>query len=297
MSRDEFFESLLPATYEIDGVSIPLNILSTSDDFGRTLAFHARPHQNGARARDMGGVPRSTRVTLVFLPPNVIAQALHLKEAFQKGKVGLFVHPLFGAYQARVEQYEVDGDGQTRDFLSATAVFFEDIEDAENALRVDLADFADAAACEAAIEDLRTELDAAGLESTAPDAAAAQVEAWDAAESTNRRSLALELAAISNQLQEETDRLELATDVANYPVIVAFGNLHNNLRNFAGRLMSTAPRLTTYTVRVRQPLMAILQDLYGARGALDRVDRILALNDLANPAAIDPGTVLTVEVR
>jgi len=298
MTRDEFSGTLLPASFEVNGESFDLGILSTSDSFGRVIARHGRPHQQGVHLRDMGGDPHYISMTLALLPPNVILQSIKLREAMDQAKVGLLIHPHYGAIDARLERFDVDANADERDYLTARAEFIEDISSAENLVRPDLAaDADDAAAVESSIDDLRTELDDAGLESTAPDDAQSQLDAWEAADSFDQRSLSLELAALSSKLQEETDRLDMVTDVRRQPLIVAFTNLHSNMRNYVRRLMSTAPKLTTHTVHARQPLMTILQSIYGATGALDRFDRILELNDLDNPAAVEAGTVLTIEVR
>lgn len=293
---DQWSRDVLRAEFEVDGKTIPLDVADTADRFDQSWSRHEYPHRAGARHRHMGAEPRETRCTLVFARSDVIASFLDLKDANDAGKIGLFTHPLFGSYDAHIEQLEVTSRAEERDFLTARCVFVEELTSAEDILRPDLvSEVADRNTVDSAINDVNTELAAAGEASDVPAQVTTQLDAWDADDTRDRRSLSLELAALSNSIQDQIDAFDVATDVRRYPLIVSFTNLQNNLRKFADRLIAEQPALTTHTVRSRRPLLAILQDIYGGQGALDRLERTIQMNDVPNPAAVDVGTVLTVE--
>lgn len=291
---DEFERDLLPAAFEVNGGVIDLAVTRASDRFGRVLSEHEYPYREGARIRDMGGIARRTRVSLVFIPPDVVGRVNAMVAAWKRGQVGRLTHPVFGSFAAYVEDFSVDVEAEARDYVVASCSFVEDIESAENAREL-FPGATDDTPARAALDDVERELADRNLTSDTPAAVRSQLAAWESADRPDRQELALQLAALSNRLQADIDRFDLATDVGNYPLVIAFISLQNNLRNLVDRVAATTPALTTYTVRVRRPLLAILQDLYGGAGAIARFERTLSMNTIREPHAVEPGTVLTIE--
>lgn len=289
---DEFERDLFDAEF----AGVPLHVLDTNDSRVRVRVRHRRPHQDGAFIEDLGREPRETSVTLVFMPPETIASLEAFLEAADQPDSQLFVHPLFGSMLAFCEDVRVTGRADDRDYLEVSCTFVEDSsQPASLGARVS-ADVADRSRVEAALADIEAPLAELGG-STLPAEVTAQLDAWDVAapDELNARRVNLEVNALTNRIQEELDRLDLAADVANYPLVVGLTQLHGQLRKLADRYIAEAPTLTTYEVRSTRPLMSILQELYGGALATSKYEPTLELNKLRNPAAVPRGTLLIVE--
>lgn len=294
-TRDEWSRELLPASF----AAIPLNVVRTSDNHQRALVRHGYPSREGAKLQDMGGEPRTTRMELVFFGENHIQHLRQMIAAWREGVVDTLIHPITGTFEAALEEFDWNAEAASRDFITATATFVEDILTADNqVIRSFSGEIPNRNLVDQDVEAVEAELVELGLESEVPEEVTEQLDLWQDAEPADmtRPQIELELSALSNRIQDEIDRLDLAADVANYPAYEAFVRLHNNLRNLAELLIAQAPRLTTYTVPVAAPLLVIFQGLYGGQGALDRYTRGLDMNRVLNPALVPAGTVLTVEV-
>jgi len=103
------------------------------------------------------------------------------------------------------------------------------------------------------------------------DEAMQVAERWVTTDGLTARQIHLELNQIANRIADESDRLELATDLERYPIMIALQRLHNNLRTLAHALIASAPKVTTYVVSRPMPLLAIVQQLYGGEDAVRRI--------------------------
>jgi prophage DNA circulation protein len=290
---DEFESELFDAEF----AGLPLHVLNTQDSRRRVRVRHRRPHQDGALITDLGREPRETSVTLVFMPPGAIASAEAFLEAADRPEAQLFVHPLWGSMLAWCEDPQPTASAEDRDYLEISCTFVEDhAQESGLGARISAASAADRSRVDAAIATVTPALEALGG-STVPAEITAQLDAWDVAAPSelNARRVNLEVNRLTNDLQVELDRLDLAADVANYPLIVGLGQLHSQLRKLANRYIAEAPTLTTYEVRATRPLMSILQELYGGARAAEKYGQTLELNKLRNPAAVERGTLLVVE--
>jgi prophage DNA circulation protein len=287
---DEFEVQLLDAEW----AGIPLDILDTSDDFSRTLAQHEYPNVDGASLEDMGAVPRETACTLVFIPPEVLTRVAEFLLVVAEGKAYRFTHPLFGTYLARPRGVRVAASGADRDYVTISCTFIEDAS--EGVTFVEIAGEDELANVYAAAAEADAALAAAGTSSTVPTEASELADSWSDSTELYARQVNLEVAEMANKIQDLADSLELAADVANYPLVRSITRLHNNLRNLAAFYVSTAPKLTTYTVPTDEPLISICQRLYGGADALAKCERLLELNDIPNPGLVVAGTVITIEV-
>lgn len=287
---DEFQQQLLPAEFG----GLPLTILRTDDNFGRGLVKHTHPNVDGALLRDTGAEPRTTSVTLAFLPPLCIQGVTNFLNVAATGEPQRFVHPWYGSYLAMPENIGVRATAEDRDYITIEVTF---VEHRSDIVFTDLAtELAADIGVHGAAADLDQALSDAGVTSTVGADAVAQAEAWQEADSVDSRQVNLETNAVTDSIANESARLELSSSIDYYPLLVSFERLHNKMRALATYLISTAPKLTVYTVPVAQPLLAIAQAIYGGTLALDMHVKLLTLNDLRNPARIEAGTELVVEV-
>lgn len=287
---DEFARQMLDAEWG----GFPLDILDTADNMSRIVARHEYPYSDGAVLRDLGAAPRETTCTLVFIPPQVIDRMTEFMALVNTGATYRFTHPLLGSYQAKAENVQLLGRGGDRDYLTVSVTFVEDAS--AGAAFADIAELEDTGGVAAEAAVLSAELTAVGGDTTVATEAVALAESWAESSALSGRQINLEVAEMANAIQAASDAYDLAMDIDGYPLMRSFARLQNNLRNLAQRYISSAPKLSTVTVRAAQPLVAVCQDLYVASESVAACERLLELNDIPNPGLIPSGTVLTIEV-
>jgi prophage DNA circulation protein len=285
---DEFSQDLLVATWG----DLQLDVLNTDDSFGRDLVPFSYPNVDGATHRDMGARAWRTNLTLVFLAPNVIARAKAFVAQANEGVPYTFTHPVWGSFEARVEDGSISVTAEQRDFISMDISL---VEEAATASFDVISTTTDKRAnVDAAAAEVNSALSDAGLTSTVGDDAVAQADLWEADEDLTQRTINLEFNEIANSIASDIETLGLASDITYSPSYDAMMALQQAMREYAEFLIATAPQLTTYTLIVRMPLLMVCQSLYGGELALDRFFDALDLNALDDPGMIPAGTVLTV---
>lgn len=309
---DEWQELLFSASY--DGVLF--DVVSTSDEVSRVLARHEYPFRDGAVLQDMGGAPRETRCEIVFIPTS--EQTDNHLERFKAFKnlldaahgadlAPVLVHPLTGAYRALPENIQFQGNANERDQVSLSVTFVESgLDAAAFTTTADQSVASGVVATEGAatgLADALADVDgdtviAAELAAepvTVGDTALTVVSAWENNESLTPRQVNLELNAITNEITRDALRLQVASDVRRYPTYLALQRLHAAVRFAAELAIETAPKLFEHTVERTEPLLAIMTDVYGGSGAVDRYARARELNDIPNPSRVLAGTLLSLE--
>jgi hypothetical protein len=134
------------------------------------------------------------------------------------------------------------------------------------------------------------------LSTTVHEDALELAETWEAAEpgALTSRDVTMALNSLTNDLEREMDRLELATDLDRWPVLQAFNRLLYSVRKAAETVITDTPRIVDWRPLAPTSLFAFCQRTYGADEAEERADQIERLNDIKNPARIEAGTVLKV---
>lgn len=310
MPRDIWADLLFEASFG----GLRIDVMNTSDTNGRDLAVHQSPHRNGARVVDQGGVARVTSCKVVFVPeagnPNddPMERFLFFQDLKNQGVTRTFVHPLSGAYQAKIGTFDWSATADERGTIYVDCTFHED--SAEPAIF----QVGPSAPLRTGVEDVRAsgaEVDAGLVEvnevrafrgdppltTTVPSSALALAEAWEEASTDDQNTLTSgeitgQLNSLSNEIQAEMDRFEVATDIENYPMLLAFNHLMYSLRRAAQSFLEDTPRLVDIRVLAPMSLFALAQATYGASQADTRVEQLLRLNDVKSPARLPAGLTL-----
>ncbi len=289
---DIWSERLFEASYG----GVALHIFSTSDEGSRSVPIHEYPHVDGGNTEDMGAVPRTTECTLVFMGDDHLERFQAFKDLVDSGEAHTFVHPLTGAYEARVPRFTYSIDSENRDYVSVEATF---LEATTEVAVFDLGDgrglFAQADAVETAEVALDAELANAGLTSTVGSEASATARRWVDSPNVTRGTVEVDLASLSAKVDQDITTMELFEDVALYPLHLAYMDLLRSLRRVADSLIRQTPKVSTLTLTEPTPLLLIAQRLYGGARAPDMFARLLQLNKLKTPSLVPPGTTLTIE--
>lgn len=280
---------------------VVLDILSCEDSAGRALVEHKYPHRDGADTEDMGAEARTTSLRLCFFPhakrPDPYGDFLRLVKLKDQGKPQKFTHPLTGTYDARVREFSFTVDPAQRDTIMVTMTVIEHstvravFEAAEGSPLLSGVEEVTAASA-----NLSAALEAEELESTVGDECVEEVSTW-AEDDLGVRDINLSVVALSNRISEETDRLDLATDIKRWPVLKAMHHLHHNVVRAAAVITARSPRFVEIRVDMTAPLLVIAARYYGASEAGDRAEQLSKLNVVRNPARVEAGTILKAQAK
>jgi len=288
---------------------VRLDVLSARSTAGRALARHVYPRRNGAQLEDAGAEPRVDHCRLIFFQrsaaDNHLERLAMFHEAFVDGGAHTLVHPLLGSYQAKISTFDLQADAEPRDVVMVDVVFEEhadepaifDIGAGSPALSGLEEVSASAAAMDAALDDVAaaTGDDVWTSVGTRAVTAATAWEAADPEDPTTFRDINLEMVSLTNDIDREIDRLELATSVERYPIWVTMVGLRATLRKAVEALAERSPRIIEITVTAPTPLLVIAARTYGGDEAEWRCDQLRRLNDIRNPNRVETGTVLKAQ--
>lgn len=282
---------------------VRIDVESSEDTADRAVVAFKAPHVDGARTVDMGAEPRITSLRIVFCPTSdptddPYERFLNFKLLVDQGDAQELIHPLTGVYLARVEKHSFSASHE-EDAVRVSATFIEEGEPVTLFLQPTagtplLAGVAAVQAAAAAVDAALATVNAAtgGTRASAiGQTANARASSW--LTDGDLRRVNMELVAFNTELDGEMSRLNVATDVACWPIVQTMTNLGYALSQCARAIAATTPRRFQITVAQPASLLALIVAAYGsAAQALDRYDQILALNDVPNPALIPAGTVL-----
>lgn len=295
--------------YECSWGGIRLDVQSTEDTNGRVLAVFQIPHRDGSPVRDMGAEPRVTRVKALFFRTSITddprERFRQFKALVDRGEPATFVHPLSGSFRAYVGEFSWSAASEPRDTITADVAFHEDsdvpavFEAGPGATaKVGAAEVeADAAVATAAMAEYNDGLvdpdEGEVLDTSIVDESTALARTWEeSGEELAARDVDLALGSTSARLQAEIDGLEVDGSLELFPVLSALTTLHATLRRAAASVVQDSPRTFEITVTAPTPLYVIAQRVYGGAEAHARMDQLLRLNSIPNPARIEPGTRL-----
>lgn len=297
--------------YEASFGGVRIDAQSTSDDLSRALVRYKYPNRNGADVEDMGAEEWVTRCRLIWFPrdgQDARAAFLEFVDVVNQGKSQIFSHPIFGERRCKVGQFQASAETGTRDTIMADVEFVEDTVDAARVLpgagAPVGASVQDVSAIAADIDDGLVDVNEGLVEvgedpisTTAHTNALVAVTSWEESEaSLTERDVRYQAISLANQIQSETDRLELATHLDRYPLVQAFARLHFAIRTAAEAFIQRTPKLFEITVPAPAPLIVIASQTYGADQAADRYEELLELNDVRTPNRVPRGTVLRARV-
>lgn len=271
-----------------------LNVLTTSDDFSHPLVVSEYYGVDGAKVVDVGRGPRSTDVEIIFITDSIRSMKAFLDLC--DGTPRQFIHPLTGSYVALPRNIHAAAGARNRDEVRLAVTFVEhSLDIAPIAVAGDPS--GDAESARAIVQAEAVEMDVV-LESD-PDKGtiiedSASLFDWLESANATQRAVNLRVGALVNRIEDEITRLELLSDVRNYPLFISLRRLQASARRLGEHVVSTAEQITTFVVTSPTSLAAIMTELYGARAVTERHAQTQELNDIANPARIEAGTVLRV---
>lgn len=309
--RDIWESQLIECSYG----GLRLDVQSTSDEGGRVLVTHQIPHREGAAVRDQGAAPRVTSCRLIFFPLDDTddpRERFALFKALADRGAHTFVHPISGSYRAYVGKLTWSAASEPRETITVECDFHEDADEPAQFEQRELAPVvagveevsAAAAELDAGLVEVNAELpeDSEPLVSTVGASAVERVTGWQASTGSlddplTLRRVNLEVVALSDAISAETDRLDLALHPERQPLARSLSNLHHSVRRAAHAFTEESPRVIEITVIAPTSVYALAARTYPGEPAEPRAEQLLALNDIANPARIEPGTRLKAYSR
>lgn len=200
-----------------------------------------------------------------------------------------FTHPLEGTFRVKVGDFRTTlRNGRLEVSITFTRV---GARSSVSALGPSVAPESGLAAVTSASAAATLELAAVGLSSPAPAAATEAATRW-AEPDVSPRTVFTELGTESQRIQDEIAGLDLLSDLDFWPAYKTMIGLHYALASAADAATAEVSSVFALLVDRPTPLRAIVARVYGGRGAGERYDQVVKLNDVGNPGRIPPGTTL-----
>lgn len=283
------------AFYQSSWGDLRLWISEISTIGGRDKVVHDLSTGDVHPIQDRGGQNKVARVTILFdwMDGDSIAplDRLRLFLAQIDDKARPFRHPILGTYLARIGDFnhKVDGQGVISgeaEILPAAAIA-PFAAPGSNGIPAAGAGAVDDAADAADIEF--NEVDAS---SPLPAAAKQAVSDWTSAADPNPRAVLAQTGSLTAQLGELADTFSESLDT--WQAYKATILLSDAVRSAAETTTSQASSTFVAKIAARIALRAYLAGIYGADEVDLRYTQAMALNDIANPASLDPGVELVL---
>lgn len=204
-------------------------------------------------------------------------------------KPRLFSHPLEGDFLARVGPFEYTFEATGTYSAEIEFVAVSEMQQVTPAGAGGIPASGEGAVA-AAAESLGAELAGLGIESSVVGDATTMVDGWASNADLNPRDVYAQTGSLTSSLAGLAGELEL--DLGMWPAYKAAIVLNEAIRAAAEAVTADVAR--TFLVRIGEPiaLNALLATIYGADEVDLRRGQVLKLNDIANPAWLEPGTDL-----
>jgi prophage DNA circulation protein len=269
---------------------LSFDVISTEDDFSRRITEHKFPYRDGALLEDTGREPKPTNITAVFFGEDYLSRLTAFLALVDEGTTGPFQHPLLGRWQAKVFRVAVRHSHDRRDSAEVELELKEDGTDT-TVQQISGADAAagqlddDVTAAQDAYDDLDQTVDSA--QDAIDDAGDFGADADDQIDDLTERADQLD-----RNVQDAISDLDALDDqIAASPVVDALRDAHLSALRLKTSLEHVAPLVVSRDVGIDTPLTLLaLTEL----GDPDRLDDILRLNKIRNPAFVEPGIVLKI---
>lgn len=279
-------------------------IAGISTDNSRTQVVHELTAGDEHPVQDRGLRPRRVRCELLFdeFPEENTATPTTrfrlFKEDVDAGIEAIFVHPIDGAYLAKVGEftYDLRSEYEVPMNVSVEFIAIERIEPVSPA-GAGTSSAAGEGAVTQASDDLDAALAAVDMESDIPALARTAHASWTSGEEVTAREVFVDNAAISERIAAFIEDEGLEDDLALWDVFTATVLLGDAVRSAAIAATSEVP--SVFVVRVQQPigLLALMARIYGGADAEDRARQAEQLNDIRTVAWLEPGTDLILPVN
>lgn len=274
---------------------LPLWISRIYTDKSRSQVIHELSAGDDYVVQDRGQAPLKSRVTILFdwMNGDDLAPLDRLRKftALVDDKPRLFTHPVEGTFPARVGSWNYDVDSNGVISGEAELIRVGDVVAVSPAGAGSLP-AAGGGAVAAAADALDIELEGIGQPSVLPAQAAAAVDGWAAQGTPNPRDVLAQTGSLTEQLGTQAAGFE--ADLSDWAAFKSTILLAEAVR--AAAESATADTASTFVVKIGSTiaLRALVASIYGADEADRRYEQAMQLNDIANPAWIEPGTELVL---
>jgi hypothetical protein len=214
-----------------------------------------------------------------------------------RGLAQIFVHPLHGSYRARLGDCSVRRRADAVQITVSAEFIPDEVVQTTGEAGENLAPIAGPEAVAVAAELVGRELEViVSATSDAPGNAVAAATSWSEQEVPNSRSVYLELATTTGELDAMVDDLDLV-QLETWQAYVEVIALRSALRECAQATAQETTQASLVEVKTATPLLAICAREVGAHEAAAYADLVAQVNDLRDTLLVPAGTVLRLPVR
>ncbi len=306
------------SAFKFKDVDLSGAVISWDDTLAERLAGQEYLKRDGAEQEDMGSRPGAFTFRCVFIGEGWAKKYRDLVSSIRKDPKGQLVHPILGTIDAActgitgasvTPQQAVDTITFTIGFVedSLSTAFATEQQQGADTKAADVSDNTSAANdAVAALVTLGATPNGATMPpgvaaisatSVAMNAATASYTASALAASSSLSpdlTLASQLAAAGTATQAFISALiadTTSSDASKYDALVAAELVYSSCLELDATIAALRPLIVTYVVPTTTSLAAIASLFYGS-DAEAKMDEMLTLNRIQNPAAIPFGTIL-----
>lgn len=282
--------STIAYTFPARFAGLDLEIVTWTEDLGRTVVQHEPARGNGAQLSDRGQDPRTYTLTLQLTgTPDEVAEKRDALVALRAtGETRVFEHPLDGLVRCKLSAL---AGSLAAGNVTYTATLVEDLAFTRRFAQGEVLELVSLQDVEITADDAEAAL--ASLELEGPDimAAAQRAQTWT---ERAQEDIAADVSAMRAEVAATVQLLDKATGVAEYQAAVALEAFRGSYERYARSV--TAIQGPTFALSVAQPLplVVVLTSLYGARAAPALLDSVARINDIADAARLVVGRQLTL---
>lgn len=283
--------------------SVRLNATDVDTDVGRAQLVHTPAQGDDYVVQDRGRRLERARLEVVFCQVPGEKDDHHkrykqFKALRDGGEPQIFVHPIHGAYRARIgdcRELVSSADDSIR--LSVEFVPADPPKEAVSPIGVAVTPIAGPEAVAVEVALTNTELTAQGLSSTVPNSAQTTVESWSTIDlDEDTRQVYVEATSTIEKIDAEISRLQMATDIKRWPLYVRFVLLRDKVLSAAEAAAGPVAQVFEKVIDAPIPLRALCARTYGADQVDDKAREVRQMNNLRDPSLLPAGTVLKMPV-
>ena len=287
----------MPAVYfSASFGDIPMLVSSINTERGRDIAVQSPAQGDRHTLADRG--KRLVRATCEILFVDQAGQAPYtdryeaLVAAWESGDAQIFTHPLDGSYTARVENVSIMAEADGLEIRASCTFIRDDEPQTVFPVAAGSLPTAGVEAVTVAVDSANVALEAAEIDTDLPASCLDTVTAWSESLELDSQQVLLEVASLTQQIDELIDLSDIAGTLDLWDVYKELIGLRYEVVR-AGQLF-TIDAETTFDLFVDQPrpVLAICAEVYGAADAFDFADRVTQINRLRMPGRVPAGTTL-----
>lgn len=255
---------------------------ATDDSYARRFAQYQFPWRDGADIDDMGRGPRSTRLTAVFQGADYESKLGGFIALVDTGETMLFIHPILGQYDAKINIGNVRHSPDDRDACTV------DIEVIEDGTSTQLDELFSIESLEDEVTAEIDDLEDANVGVADVTSAITRARQFVSEAQSKANQIVSEINQVARKIDKAVDAVQSMTDVENYRIVRACKRVNRSCQKLGIRIQQKRPPIRKKAIPATVPLIVLAQLLYGKNAEI-RASELAEMNNVRHMLFINAG--------